>query len=129
VSKQDGLWFGAVGALVWGAATLFYVAFARGVIEQAFWFYALNAVLVAAATAMFFQLTARLRHLPRRRRVIAALIYAAPGVLGACALAVNFAKLLPAMPPESVGRYATLVIVAYALLIAQAMEKPAPKRA
>lgn len=127
MSKQDGLWFGAAGALVWGAATLFYVAFARGVIEQGFWFYALNAVLVAAATAMFFQLTARLRHLPRRRRVIAALVYAAPGVLGACALAVNFARLLPSMPPESVGRYATLVLLAYAVLIAQALEKPAKR--
>lgn len=128
MSKQDGIWFGLVGALVWGAASAFYIAFARGVIEQAFWFYALNAVLVAAATAMFFQLTARLRHLPRRWRVSAALAYSAPGILGACALALNFAKLAPHLPPESLGRYATLVIVAYGLLIAQALQ-PAVKRA
>lgn len=128
MSKQDGIWFGLVGALVWGAATAFYIAFARGVIEQAFWFYALNAVLVAAATAMFFQLTARLRHLSRRRRVSAALAYSAPGILGACALALNFARLAPHLPPESLGRYATLVIVAYGVLIAQSLE-PAVKRA
>ena len=124
MSKQDAFWFGIVGAVVWTAATLFYAAFARGVIEQAFWFYALNAALVAAATAMFFHLTARLRHLPKRMRITAALVYAAPGLAGAAALLLNFAKFLPHLPPASLGRYGALVLVAYALLITLAAEKP-----
>ena len=128
VSKQDVAIFAVAGLLAWLATTLFYAAYGGDLLEKAFWFYALNAVLVAAATAMFFQLTARLRHLPRRWRVSAALAYSAPGILGACALALNFAKLAPHLPPESLGRYATLVIVAYGLLIAQALQ-PVVKRA
>ena len=59
MSKEDSLWFALAGAVVWGAATLFYAAFAGGLIEQAFWFYALNAALAAGAPAFSFHLPAR----------------------------------------------------------------------
>jgi hypothetical protein len=52
VSKLDGLAFGGMGLAVWSAATLFYAAFGGGLLESAFWFYALNA-FAAAATVTF----------------------------------------------------------------------------
>lgn len=57
-SKEDSFYFALAGALVWGAATLFYAAFAGGLIERAFWFYALNAALATAALTFFFHVTA-----------------------------------------------------------------------
>lgn len=125
MSKEDSFYFALAGALVWGAATLFYAAFAGGLIEQAFWFYALNAALVTAASAFFFYLTARLRHLPPRRRPFAALAFAAPGVLGSTAVILNFQILMPGLPPESLGRYGAFVVVAYSALLALCLERPA----
>ena len=128
MSKQDGMWFGLAGALVWGAATLFYVVFAKGVIEHAFWFYVVNAALVAMALGLFFHITARFLATPRRHRRLAALTFAAPRLLESILLARNFSALLPQLPPESHGRYIALVLVSYAMMMAQALE-PKPKRA
>jgi hypothetical protein len=36
-----------------------------------------------------------------------------------------FHKLMPDMPPESLGRYGALVVVAYGALFALALERPA----
>ncbi|WP_421935092.1 DUF5367 family protein [Phenylobacterium sp.] len=128
MSKQDGMWFGLAGALVWGAATLFYVVFARGVIEHAFWFYVVNAALVAMALGLFFHITLRFLRTPRRQRRLAALIFAAPGLTGAMLLGLNFSKLLPQLPPESLGRYTALVLVGYAIMMVEALE-PKPRKA
>ena len=99
MSKQDGMWFGLAGALVWGAATLFYVVFAKGVIEHAFWFYVVNAALVAMALGLFFHITARFLATPRRHRRLAALTFAAILLLESILLARNFSALLPQLPP------------------------------
>jgi len=125
VSKEDSFYFALAGALVWGAATLFYAAFAGGLIERAFWFYALNAALATAALTFFFHVTARLRHLPARRRPLAALTFAAPGVLGATVVILNFQALMSGLPPESLGRYGAFVVVAYSALLALCLERPA----
>lgn len=127
MSKQDGMWFALAGALVWGAATLFYVVFARGVIEHAFWFYVVNAALVAMALGLFFHITVRFLATPRRRRRLAALIFAAPGLVGAMLLGLNFSTFLPQLPPESHGRYVALVLVSYAMMMVSALETK-PKR-
>lgn len=125
VSKEDGFYLALSGALVWGAATLFYAAFAGGLIEQAFWFYALNAALATAALTFFFHVTARLRHLSQRRRPLAAITFTAPGVFGAALVILNFQALMPHLPPESLGRYGAFVVVAYSALLALCLERPA----
>ena len=122
MSKQDGIWFGLAGALVWAAATLFYVVFARGLIEHDFWFYVVNAALIAAALTLFFHITLRFVQTPRRQRRLAALVFAAPGLVGAMLVGLNFSHLLPQLPPESLGRYTALVLVSYGLMMFQALE-------
>lgn len=121
------MWFGLAGALVWGAATLFYVVFAKGVIEHAFWFYVVNAALVAMGLGLFFHITARFLATPRRQRRMAALIFAAPGLVGAMLLGLNFSRLVPHLPPESLGRYTALVLVSYAMMMVQALEPKSRK--
>lgn len=125
MSKGDSFYFALAGSLVWGAATLFYAAFAGGLIERAFWFYALNAALATAALTFFFHITARLRHLPARRRPLAALTFSAPGVLGSTVVILNFQALMGGLPPESLGRYGAFVVVAYSALLALCLERPA----
>lgn len=123
VSKEDSFWFAVTGSVVWIAATLFYAAFAGGLIEQAFWFYVLNAALVASAIAFFFHVTARLRRLSVRRRGAAALAFSAPGLLGSILVLALFKTLLPNLPPESLGRYGAFVVVAYGVLAVLALER------
>ena len=123
MSKEDSFWFAVTGSVVWIAATLFYAAFAGGLIEQAFWFYVLNAALVASAIAFFFHVTARLRRLSLRRRRAAALAFSAPGLLGSILVLALFKTLLPNLPPESLGRYGAFVVVAYGVLAVLALER------
>ncbi|MDP1875288.1 DUF5367 family protein [Phenylobacterium sp.] len=125
MSKEDSFWFAIAGGVVWLAATLFYAAFAGGLIEQAFWFYVLNAALVASAIAFFFHLTMRLRRLPLRRRAPAALAFSAPGLAGAILVMALFDTLMPDLPPESLGRYGAFVVVAYGVLALLALERSA----
>ena len=127
MTKQDGLWFGMSGAVVWAAASLFYLAFARGVIEHAFWIYALNAALVAGALLLFFEIIVRLR--PAAPRRPAALAFGAPGLVGGVLLAAGLANLAPSFSAASPGRYAALLLVAYGVLIALAFEKQCPTEA
>ena len=120
MSRRDMLWFGSAGAAVWGATTLFYLAFAQRVIEQDFWIYTLNAALVAAALLLFFELTARFRHTPPSFKPRAALAFSAPGLAGAGIVALAFANLAR---HASLGRYIALLLVAYGILIALTFEK------
>ncbi len=124
VSKEDSFWFAVTGSVVWIAATLFYAAFAGGLIEQAFWFYVLNAALVTSAIAFFFHLTTRLRRLSHRRRAMAALAFSAPGLLGSILVLALFKTVMPDLPPESLGRYGAFVVVAYGVLAVLALERP-----
>lgn len=124
MSKQDALWFGVVGAAVWAAATLFYAAFAGDLIEHAFWFYALNAVLAAGLVLGGFGILARARRIPRARRLRPAVAFSAPGLLGGALVMANFATLLPDLPPASLGRYGAFLVFAYVALLASALERP-----
>lgn len=124
MSKQDAFWLAIVGALTWAAATAFYVTFARNVIEHAFWFYALNALLIGAALTIFYELTTRLRQVFRVARPWAGVFYALPGLFGAAIVTARFPTLFPDLPPESLGRYAALILVGYALMFTSALERP-----
>ncbi|MDP1616881.1 DUF5367 family protein [Phenylobacterium sp.] len=125
MSKEDSLWFALAGTVVWAAATLFYAAFAGGLIERAFWFYALNAALAASALAFVFHLTARLRRIARRNWLAAAATFSAPGLVGAGVVMILFESLMPGLPPESLGRYGAFVAVAYVVVATLALERPA----
>jgi hypothetical protein len=126
VSKQDVIVFSAVGFTVWLAATLFYAAFGDGVLERAFWFYALNAFAAAGAAAFAFQATARLRRVPRGRRLFPALAFALPGLAGANLVLAHFAALTPA-GPISAGRYGAFVAVILISVGASAFERGSQK--
>jgi hypothetical protein len=110
VSKLDAAIFGLAGLLAWLAATLFYAAYGNGLIEQAFWFYALNAFAAAAAVTFVFQATARLRRIPRGRRLFPALAYGMPILAGADLVLANFQKLM-SDDPASQGRYGAFMLV------------------
>ena len=126
MSRRDVIWFGSAGALVWVAASLFYLAFAHGVIEHDFWLYALNVALVAAALVLFFEFVVRLRVTAPGLRRRAVLVFSAPGLAGAILLAAA----LPSLAPQaSSGRYVALLLVAYGVLVALALEKATAARA
>ena len=125
MSKLDAFWLVIAGTLTWVAATVFYVTFARNVIEHAFWFYALNALLIGAALTIFYELTIRLRQVFRAARPWAGVFYALPGLAGAAVVTARFQSLFPDLPPESLGRYAALILVGYALMLNSALERPA----
>jgi hypothetical protein len=63
------------------AATLFYAAFGGGLLESAFWFYAMNAFAAAAVVTFVFQAVARLTHTPRQATV-PMVLYSTPGLVG-----------------------------------------------
>lgn len=124
MSKEDGAVFGFAGLFAWMAATAFYLAFGAGLLEAAFWFYVLNAGLAAAGVVFVFLSIARIRHIPRGRRIAPALIFASPGLICGATTLINFADLCPGALPESVGRYGAFLVFGYAVLLATAMERP-----
>jgi hypothetical protein len=127
VSKGDGIAFGAAGVAAWMLATAFYVAFGGSLLERAFWFYALNAFLIAAGYGLLFVAVARLRRVPCRRRSLPALVFAAPGVVGAAVVLSNFGQLFPDLSPASLGRYGAYLFVGFAALTLLALERPRAK--
>jgi hypothetical protein len=127
VSKQDGFWFALSGMLVWISASFAFVAFTQGVVGHAFWQRALNIALTAAALALFFPITSRVKRTPRKDRMVAALIFSAPGLVCTALLALNSEILLPGIDPLALGRYVALALVAYSIFLAQAMERPTRK--
>ena len=46
--------FALAGAVAWTGATLFYAAFGGAMIEKAFWFYVVNAVLTGVILTVLF---------------------------------------------------------------------------
>ena len=110
MSKLDVAIFSVAGLLAWLAATLFYAAYGGGLLEKAFWFYALNAFAAAAAVTFVFQAAARLRRIPRARRLFPALAFALPVLIGAELVLANFQQLM-SDDPASLGRYGAFMLV------------------
>ena len=124
MSKLDGLAFGGTGLAAWSAATLFYAAFGGGVLESAFWFYALNAFAAAAAVTFAFQAVARLTHTPRRRRLMPMILYSTPGLVGGALVVARYAEVMPGSPdPVSIGRYGAFMLVLYVAVAASIFER------
>ena len=110
MSKLDAAIFTATGLLAWLAATLFYAAYGGGLLEKAFWFYALNAFAAAAAVTFVFQSAARLRRIPRGGRLFPALAFGLPILAGADLVLAHFEKLM-SDDPISIGRYGAFMLV------------------
>ncbi len=127
MSKLDGLIFAGAGLGAWLAATLFYAAFGGGVLDSAFWFYAINAFLAAAFGTFVFHITARLRHIRRGRRMLPMLAFVAPGLLGSALVIGQFQVLMPTADPVSIGRYGAFLAVLFVALAASAFERPPQK--
>lgn len=127
MSKQDGLIFAGAGLGAWLASTLFYAAFGGGVLESAFWFYAINAFLAAAFGTFVFHITARLRHIRRGKRMLPMLAFVAPGLMGSALVIGQFQALMPTADPVSIGRYGAFLAVLFTALAASAFERPPQK--
>jgi CHASE2 domain-containing sensor protein len=125
VSKRDGVWFSLAGGLVWISGTLAYLNLTGGRMGAATWPHSLNIFLAAAALALFFPITARVRRTPNPERALAALAFSAPGLIASATVAVNAQVLLPQLAPAAIGRYVALALTAYALALAQAIDRPA----
>jgi hypothetical protein len=110
VSKLDVAIFSLAGLTAWLAATLFYAAYGEGLLEQAFWFYALNAFAAAAGVTFAFQATARLRRIPRAQRLFPAMAFGLPILGGADLILANFQQLM-SDSPASLGRYGAFMLV------------------
>ena len=123
VSKEDGLTFGLAGLAAFLVSTAWYAAFGAGLLEKAFWFYAANAFLVGGAVTFLFYVTTRLRHLPRRKRLLAAAIFATPGLIGAAIMVALFKDIFPAWDPVSLGRYGAFILLGDALLAGMALDR------
>jgi len=124
VSKLDGVAFGLAGVVAWLAVTAFYGAFGGGLLEQAFWFYVLNAAIAATGVMLIFHLVARLRRVPRGKRLLPALVFATPGIFGGSLAMINLLAVFPQLEQVSQGRYGAFLLVGYAALVALAMERP-----
>lgn len=122
MSKQDVFVFSGAGFIAWLAATLFYAAYGGGLLESAFWFYALNAFGAAAAVGFVFQATARLRRMPRGQRLFPALAFGLPMLAGGDLVVANFHKLM-SDDPVSLGRYGAFVVVLLIAVGASAFER------
>jgi hypothetical protein len=127
VSKLDAAIFSVAGLLAWLAATLFYAAYGGGLLEKAFWFYALNAFAAAAAVTFVFQASARLRRIPRGRRLFPALAFGMPILAGADLVVAHFQRLM-SDDPVSQGRYGAFMLVLLFAVGASVFER-APQKA
>lgn len=128
MSKQDGMIFAGAGLGAWLAATLFYAAFGGGLLESAFWFYAINAFLAAALGTFVFHITARLLRVRRGRRMLPMLTFITPGLIGSALVIGQFETLMPLADPVSLGRYGAFLAVLFTALAASAFER-APQKA
>lgn len=123
MSKRDGLAFGGAGLAAWSAATLFYAAFGGGLLEGAFWFYAINAFAAAAVVTFAFQAVARLTHTPRRRRLFAMILFSTPGLVAGGLVISRYAEVMLSADPASIGRYGAFLMVLYVAVAASVFER------
>jgi hypothetical protein len=103
-------------------ASAFYAAFGEGLLETAFWFYALNAFMATGAASLAFQSVVRLRHTPRQDRLIPALAFVLPGLTAGMLLLTFGRPLLVQASPASLGRYALFLFACYGAVVAHALE-------
>lgn len=129
MSKEDGLTFGLAGLAAFLVSTAWYAAFGSALLEKSFWFYAANAFLVGGGVVFLFHVASRLRQLHRRNRLLAAAIFAAPGLIGAAVMLALFKDIFPAWDPVSLGRYAAFMLLGDALLAGVAFDRPKQARA
>ncbi|MBO9559192.1 MAG: hypothetical protein J7515_11530 [Caulobacter sp.] len=122
MSKLDVAIFSLAGLTAWLAATLFYAAYGGGLLEKAFWFYALNAFAAAAAATFVFQIAARLRRIPRAKRLFPAMAFGLPILGGADLVLVHFQKLM-SDDPASMGRYGAFMLVLLVAVGASVFER------
>ena len=122
MSKLDVAIFSVGGLLAWLAATLFYAAYGGGLLEKAFWFYALNAFAAAAAVTFVFEVAARLRRIPRGRRLFPALAFGMPILAGADLVLAHFQQLM-SDDPASLGRYGAFMLVLLVAVGASVFER------
>ena len=123
MSKEDGLTFGLAGVVAFAVSTAWYAAFGAGLLEKSFWFYAANAFFVGGAVTFLFYVTLRLRRTPRRKRLLAAAVFAAPGLIGAAIMLALFKDIFPAWDPVSLGRYGAFILLGDALLAGMALDR------
>lgn len=123
MSKEDGVTFGLAGLAAFLVSSAWYAAFGTGLLEKAFWFYAANAFLVGGAVVFLFYVTTRLRRTPRRKRLLAAAIFAAPGLIGAAVLLALFKNIFPQWDPVSLGRFGAFILLGDALLAGMALDR------
>jgi hypothetical protein len=112
-----------MGLAAWSAATLFYAAFGGGLLESAFWFYALNAFAAAATVTFAFQAVARLTHTPRRRRLFPMILFSTPGLVAGALVIARYAEVMPTGDPVSIGRYGAFLAVTYVAVAASIFER------
>ncbi len=122
MSKQDLIAFSSAGLLTWLAASAFYAAFGEGLLQIAFWFFALNAFMATGAAALVFVIVARLRRIPRRERLMPALAFALPGAAAALAVMTLGRPLLEQAQVAGLGRYTIFLLACYGAAFAHAVE-------
>ena len=122
MSKQDLIGFSGAGLLIWLAASAFYAAFGEGLLEIAFWFYALNAFMATGAAALAFQTVVRLRHTPRRERLLPALAFTLSGLTAGVLLLTFGRPLLQEAHEGGLARYGLFLAACYGAVVAHAIE-------
>ena len=122
--------FALAGSIAWTGATLFYAAFGGAVIEKAFWFYAVNAVLTGVLLTVLFSGLTKATRVRRHECLAPALAFAAPSVLLSIAFAPGALRLFANASPETAGRYGAYLFFAFMLVLAVAVSpRPVPQRA
>ena len=122
--------FALAGSIAWTGATLFYAAFGGAIIERAFWFYAVNAVITGVILTVLFQGLTKASRIGRHAWLAPALAFAAPSVLLSIAFAPGALRLFANAAPETAGRYGAYLFFAYMLVLAVAISpRPVLQRA
>ena len=122
--------FALAGSIAWTGATLFYAAFGGAMIERAFWFYAVNAVITGVILTVLFQGLTKATRIGRHAWLAPALAFAAPSVLLSIAFAPGALRLFANAAPETAGRYGAYLFFAYMLVLAVASSpRPVLQRA
>lgn len=128
MSKQDIIGFSGAGLLTGLVASAFYAAFAEGMLEAAFWFYALNAFLATGASVAAFLAVARVRHTSHHDRAVPAALFVLPALTAGLLIITLGRPLLPQASDASLARYALFLGAAYAGVAAHAIEAKLDKR-
>ncbi len=124
MSKRDGIWFALSGAMAWAGLTLAYLGFAGADTAPTIWQQGVNIGMAATSLALFLPIARRLRRAARPERAAAAVAFAAPGLIGSAALALNAHTLLPDLSPLALARYGALALACCAIVLIQSLGRP-----